>query len=272
MQGKGKGKKEKWRYAVLKELIPFAFYLFTFTLPLYADSLAENQARFGKVTGTVQIVPQGSSRWIDAHIDLPFELGDEIRVGEDSEAELSVARNALWIVQANSDLIVGQTTTQEGHLTLKQGTLIGKVGPAANGAEGSWEFETPMAVCAVRGTEFALLHSEEDGTHLGVFKGSVGMTPAETATQSFQTVMINAHEEGVLEKKKTFKKMTAWTPLLQAQAKRLQKLQKRFQAIADVWSPFTEAYREELRRKYIPRAEHHNVPVRHAPPKSKVRL
>jgi hypothetical protein len=258
----GSSLKRRWIPAFAGMTIPFTVYLFTFTLSLQASPLAENQARFGEVSGTAQVLAQGSKHWSDAHKDLPIEVGDQIHVDDDSEAELSMTKNALWIAQANTDLIVGHTTTQEGRLTLTQGALLGKLEPSSSGTTGPWEFETPLGVCGVRGTEFVLLHTEQAGTHLAVMKGFVELQQAETATQTFPAVVINAHEEGVLLKKKSLKKLTTYSPAIQSCVKRLGQLQKRFHEIADVWSPLTEDYRTTLRHKYIPPVEHYKAPVR----------
>ena len=44
---------------------------------------------------------------------------------------------------------------------------------------------TPAAVASVQGTEFILDCSKKEGTHLGVFEGTVEFQPAETAEADF---------------------------------------------------------------------------------------
>ncbi len=214
-----------------------------------ADTLAENQARFGQVDGTVQLLSQGSLQWVDAHIDLPLESGDEIRVDEDGHAEISIAKNVLLFLDSGSDVIVGHVTTQEGHLTLTQGVLLGKIETA--GVRGSWEFETPLGVCGVRGTEFAIVYSETEGMHLGVLKGQVDLSPAETAEGRQPAVVIAAHQEGVLQKKKPLKTLKTFSPVVQAHVPHVAMLQKRFHEVSHVWVPLTPDYRQVLRRKFV---------------------
>ena len=228
---------------------------------LFADDLAENQARFGRVTGEAQILPQGAADWLDAEPGLPIETGDQIRVGDDGEAELSIAANALWVAQNNSHLIVGHHAGQDGRLTLTQGGLIGKVNPM-NGRTGDWRFETPTAVCAVRGTEFILVYGEDAGTQLGVVKGVVEMRPAESATESLPPVLVYANEEGVLKKRMPLRKLSAFGPELHARLGRMAAVRRRFHEAGQVWSPFTREYRRELRHKRVPPA----VKKRSAPP------
>src|SRR5690348_12155473 len=113
---------------------------------LSADELAEAQARFGQVNGNVQILSSGASDWVDAHVDLPIERGDQIHVGDDGEAELAMSENVLWVLHPNTDVIVEHAVKDEGQLTITQGGLLGKVDASAGPQR--WEFSTPMAVCA----------------------------------------------------------------------------------------------------------------------------
>jgi hypothetical protein len=220
-------------------------------MPAIADPLAVNQARFGNVHGTVKILPQGAADWLEARIDLPIEAGDQIQVDEESDVEMIISDSALWIVEGPAELIVGRTTPQEGHISLRNGTLFGKV-ESSNVQVGNWVFETPAGVCAVRGTEFVITHSTEDGTHLGVFKGVVEIKPAESATEEFPPILIHAREEGVIQRKMPLKKLASFSPTIKERATRLPKLQKRFREAGQVYSPFTEVYRKELRGKVVP--------------------
>jgi hypothetical protein len=222
-----------------------------------ADPIAENQARFGQVNGAVQILPSGAVNWLEARIDLPVDAGDQIQVDEESSVELIISDNAMWIVEGPAELIMGRTSPQEGRISLRYGTLFGKV-ETPNMQVGNWTFETPVGVCAVRGTEFVLTHTPEDGTHLGVFKGVVEMKAAESATENFAPILIHAREEGVLKKNTPVKKLASFSPMMKNRSARLPVLQKRFRAASQVYSPFTTVYRKELRDKYVP-----------APPKPK---
>ena len=155
-----------------------------------------------------------------------------------------MAKNVFLILDSNTQVIVGHTTTQEGRMTLTQGALVGKVEPGT-GSTGPWEFETPLGVCAIRGTEFAILHSEAHGTHLGVFKGEVQLSPAESATEDYPAVVISAHQEGVLEKHKPLKTLAAYSTLMHGQFAQVTRLRKRYPQVAAVWVlPMTPDYRK----------------------------
>jgi hypothetical protein len=241
-------------------LAAFCILNFAFCIAVsWADPLAESQARFARVTGTVRVLAQGQPKWLDAHEDLPLDSGDQIEVGDDGEAELSITKNALWVATANTDLIVEHTTTEEGRLILSRGTLFGKV-EKMNPAAQHWEFETPVAVCAVRGTEFVLDHSQKGGTHLGVFKGAVEMSAAETATQSYSPVVILDRQEAALQKGARVKIGRSWSPWMQMHFQQFQHVAQRFHQIRQTWTPLTASYRLELRRKFIPQAQRRERP------------
>jgi hypothetical protein len=220
----------------------------------HADPIAESQARLGRVTGVVEVLPQGAIDWLQAQTDLPIETGDQIRIEEEGQVELSIAENALWIVQGPALLVIGHTTQSESRLSMREGTIYGKVDPR-QGRMGSWIFETPVSVCAVRGTEFVLTHSEDAGTELGVLKGTVEISPAESATETFKPVMIGPKESGQIQKRMALRKFNQWTPGLQKHTPRLAVLQQRFSEVGQVWSPFTTTYRTELRQKVVPAAK-----------------
>ena len=82
-----------------------ALLILLLAAPLYADTLAENQARFGVITGDVGLLSQGAPEWIEPHEGLPIEPGDHIRTGEDGQAELIMSDKAVWVLEPQTDLV-----------------------------------------------------------------------------------------------------------------------------------------------------------------------
>lgn len=242
--------------ASLLAMTALVFFL-PFTLLYAEDPLTENQARFGELKGTVEVLSQGASKWIEAHKELPLETGDQVRVGDDGEADISVSQHALWALQPNSHIIVGHTESNSGRITLTSGDLLGKVDAPAEIPQ-AWEFETPTAVCAVRGTEFALHYAEAEGTHLGVVKGTMDMRPAETATQTFEPVSVRVNEEGVALRGKPLQRLPHFSPVMEKHLPQFVEVRRRAQRNRHEWSPHTVGFRQELRRKFV-------APVKPAP-------
>src|SRR5262249_19348733 len=97
--------------------------LFLLVLPVCAEELSENQARFGVITGDVGLLSQGASEWIEPHEGLPLEPGDHIRTGEDARVEILPGPNALWVLEPESEMGVEHMEANAGRFNLSSGTL-----------------------------------------------------------------------------------------------------------------------------------------------------
>jgi hypothetical protein len=235
-----------------------AILLLILALPVCAEPLAENQARCGVMTGDVGLLSQGAENWIEPHEGLPLEPGDHVRTGEDGTVELVMSDNALWILQPKSEVIVEHTETNAGHLDLADGRLIGRVDSGRTaGTVQEWEFDTPAAVVAIRGTEFGLSASRQEGTHLGVFEGKVDMQAAETAAGPQPVTEVQTGHESVAQRGRPIQTFTKFSAGMSSLAVRRQTVRSRQKVIQDTWSPFTPSVRKELRRKYV------SVPPKH---------
>lgn len=243
---------------------PWIFALFLFALcllpcGLYADPLAEVQARFGAVTGDVQLLSQGARDWIDAHEGLPIESGDEIQTGDDGVAEIVLSENVLWVMQPDTHIVTEHMETGRGRLSLPVGVLLGKVDSKRIAVPQRWEFNMPTAACAVRGTEFALDVSQPREAHIGVFEGAVEIQAAESATGEQPSVRLEAVQEAVAPQKGAIRKSVRLSARMQTYAQKRRDLESRLLRVQNTWSPYTEPVRIEIRRKYVPPPP----PIRH---------
>jgi hypothetical protein len=193
--------------------------LFNVQFCCHADPLAENQARFGVITGDVGLLTQGALEWIEPHEGLPLEVGDHIRTGEDGRVELIMSDNAVWVLEPESDVIAEHMETNVGRLNLSSGTLMGRLDSArAAGIPQSWEFNTPAFVIAVRGTEFALQASQAAGSRLAVFEGEVELAPAETAEGLQPPFRVTAGQEALLKRGKAVHTSSQFSPAMKIMA------------------------------------------------------
>jgi len=248
---------------------PLHLFLIFLSFPLFAEPLSENQARFGVITGDVGLLAQGASEWIDPHEGLPIEPGDHIRTGVDGKVEIVSSDHALWILQPETEAVVEHTETNAGRVDLSSGSLVGKVdSERAAGTAQLWEFNTPAAVLAVRGTEFAIDVSRREGTRLGVFEGSVDMEPAETAEGLQPPQKIPSGREATARRGQPIQLLTRFssrTTVLSALCPALRRRQKQ---IEDTWSPFTPTVRAELRRRYVTPPSKHSM-IRRSHPRTR---
>ncbi|MFA5976128.1 MAG: FecR family protein [Elusimicrobiota bacterium] len=241
----------------MNKILWMAFF-FLLSPVVYAAGLAENQSRFGKVTGDVGLLSPGAADWIEAHEGLPLEPGDHIRTGEDGEVEIILSENVIGMLRPQTDLTLGHLETNSGQVSLSRGVFLGRVDSTRAAPGQNWGFNTPMAVCAVRGTEFALEMSKEDGTHLGVFNGEVEMSPAEGAGGLPEPVRVAAGHEGIAQRGKPLKVLDRFTPRMQGHRGLLHDLSRRQLRVQQTWSPFTPEYHKDLRRRFV-------APVRKRP-------
>ena len=236
----------------LKVVLPCLLLTAYCSLIAHADPLAENQARIGVITGDVGLLTQGAPEWIEPHEGLPIEPGDRIRTGEDGRIELIMGENVLWTLEPETEVETEHMELNAGRLNLTSGSLLGKVDSArAAGVAQRWDFNTPMAVAAVRGTEFALQFSKGEGSHLGVFEGTVELEPAETAEGLQPPVRVNAGQEAVAARGKPIRMLGKFSPSIQSLSAKRVILERRQNQIQNTWSPFTTTVRAETRKKFV---------------------
>jgi hypothetical protein len=217
-----------------------------------SESLAETQARFGVITGDVGLLTQGAVEWIEPHEGLPLEVGDRIRTGEDGRVELIASENALWVLEPETEVVSEQMGTHAGRLNLSSGTLLGQVDSARTaGTPQRWEFNTPVAVVAVRGTEFAIEVAPRQSTRLGVFEGEVEMQAAETAEGLPAPVRVGSGQEAFLRRGRGSIMLSKFGPRMEHLARWRGGLRQRQARIQRTWSPHTPIVRQELRRKFV---------------------
>jgi len=231
-------------------VLSFGFCALSFRLD--ADPLAESQARFGVVTGDVQLLSQGARDWIEAHEGLPIESGDEIETGDDGVAEMELSENVLWLVEPNTHIVTEHMETDRGRLNLSNGVLLGKVDSKRISIPQQWEFNMPTAVCAVRGTEFALDVAEPREAHVGVFEGAVEIQAAESASGQQPWIRIETGQEGIAPQKTAVRKASRLSARMQTYAQKRRDLESRMHRVQNTWSPYTTTVRNDLRRKFVP--------------------
>jgi len=238
---------------------------------LTAEPLAENQSRFGVITGDVGLLTQGAIDWIEPHEGLPMEPGDHIRTGEDGSVELVMSDNVLWVLEPQTEVVMEHTETNSGRLDLTGGRLSGRVdSKRAAGTAQRWEFNTPAAVAAVRGTEFGIAASRQEGMHLGVFDGVVEVQPAETAEGPQPAQEVPAGREAVIRRGQPIQTFAKFSAAVSALAARRQAVRSRQKVIENTWSPFTPSVRKELRARFVSAPPKRHA-IRHVPRKTRRR-
>jgi hypothetical protein len=217
------------------------------------------------------LLAQGAAAWIEPHEGLPIEPGDHLRTGEDGKVEIISSEHTLWILQPGTEAVVEHTETNAGRVDLSSGSLIGKVDSERTaGTVQRWEFNTPAAVVAVRGAEFAIVASHEEGTRLGVFEGSVDIEPAETAEGRQSPQEVQSGREADARRGRPIQILARFGPRMAVLSALRPTLRRRQKQIEGTWSPFTPTVRTELRRRFVAPPPKH-APVRRPPPRTRRR-
>jgi len=107
--------------------------------------------------GDVSVMKAGTDDWTEAEVEMELEIGDAIKTGDDSGAEITFFDGSTMELEAGTEIEIlsldlacdtGVTT-----ITLEQtiGTTISRVTKLLDPAS-SYEIETPTGVAGVRGT------------------------------------------------------------------------------------------------------------------------
>jgi hypothetical protein len=241
---------------------PTLLFLCLFSVFCHAEELADNQARVGAVEGDVGLLSQGAQHWILPREGLPIDSGDQFRTSDDGRVELVLSEHMLVVMEPETQLAVERSDLNSGRVNLTQGAVLGKLNSAAATTPQQWDFNTPMAVCAVRGTEFALDVSEKNSTQLGVFEGQVVMQPAEGPSGMPPPVTIGEHQEGIIRRGNPVQRLNSFSPQIQKFQTQWHALRFRQRRVLNTWTPFTPATRLEARRRYVAPAPKRNRRVR----------
>jgi len=159
-------------------------------------------ATLDAIRGTVQVSPAGSDAWASAAAGERIQAGDRIRTGPLSAATLVffdgsatdlLAQAEVAIVQMSSSPGGGRTPGVLTHIVLRQtlGQTYSRVQRVPDPAS-CFEIETPSAITAVRGTEFAVAVEASGATHVTVVAGQVEVTAQKT------TVAVLAGQETIV--------------------------------------------------------------------------
>jgi RNA polymerase sigma factor (sigma-70 family) len=138
-----------------------------------------------QVKGAVEILPVGSEAWRLSSVGDRIESGDRIRTGSFSAATLVFFDGSTTDMRANTEATVAQMSSRRGGrgkvIVLHQwlGQTYNRVNRLRDETS-HFRVETPTAVTAVRGTEFAIAIESNGATRVAVVEGVVNVTAEET--------------------------------------------------------------------------------------------
>ncbi len=170
--------------------------LFMATAPAAPQS--SRKCTIKQLVGTVKIRRGASVKWTAARPKMPLKETDAIRTFVESEAELETTEGSTIKVGENSTLelktLKGKGSEQNTSLKIMNGAIVANVKKLVTTGS-SFEFETPTATAAIRGTVVGLEVNREQ-TRVKVYEGRVLVTPQG----SKNSVELTPNQMGVVKK------------------------------------------------------------------------
>jgi tetratricopeptide (TPR) repeat protein len=125
-------------------------------------------AKVASVQGKVESLRVGETEWEQAALDETFCPGDQIRVLENSRADLLLSNEGVMRL-AESTSITLESATDDKSTVLD---MVKGAGHFFSTKPNSLEVQTPFIIAGVRGTEF-LINVGDNKTSLSIFAGAV---------------------------------------------------------------------------------------------------
>src|SRR5262249_29614757 len=129
-----------------------------------------------------QVMEDGAKIWDKAEEGQVLDAGDEIKVGDGSEASLTLQNDTTVHLAAGTDLKVQQIQANEtqgflSRLALLAGNVLADVKKHLEESHSTFEIESNGVVCGVRGTAFEVSANGADAqvfTHEGLVEVGAG--------------------------------------------------------------------------------------------------
>jgi len=196
---------------MLKKMLVIALTVFLLALsayrPVNAQQSGEDDGGAGfisEIQGIVETKLQGKEEWVPAEQGQVIKQGDSVRTAKDAAAELSYESGGVTSLEGDSELSVKSVKSDydnddyETALDLVMGRILvnaGKVGSETL----SFKVNTPVAVAAVRGTEFVVDVTGKEDAAIAAFSGSVQVTKIGSS----DSVFIKKNKKISIQKKTT---------------------------------------------------------------------
>ena len=150
--------------------------------------------KISSVSGTVQVLKNGSTNPVNATNGMELAVGDTITTGSNGSATLTFFDGSVMEIKANSEILANELTTLSTGSTvvsLKEqvGNTINRIGKLVDSSS-KYEVDTPAAVAVVRGTVFDLLVLQNGTTTVKAEQDSVSFSASGvtvTVNQGFQS-------------------------------------------------------------------------------------
>jgi hypothetical protein len=178
-------------------------------------SASSRKCTIRHIVGSVKIRRGKSVKWSAARLKMPLKEKDAIRTFMESEAELMTSEGTVIKVGENTTLemsmLKGNEKEQTTSVKIMSGAVLANVKKLIT-TKSTFEFETPTATAAIRGTVVGL-EVNKTRTRIKVYEGRVVVTPRG----SKNSVELQQNQMGTVKKgveKVAVEKFSETTPVL----------------------------------------------------------
>jgi hypothetical protein len=149
------------------------------TMAITSSAAAPRKCTVKQLVGTVKVRRGESTTWSDARPKMPLKQSDAIRTFVESEVELETSEGSTIKIGENSTVelktLQGTAADQSTAVKILNGAVLANVKKLVSTGS-TFEFETPTATAAIRGTIVGLEVNKEQ-TRVKVYEGRVLVTP-----------------------------------------------------------------------------------------------
>ncbi|MBI4656055.1 MAG: FecR domain-containing protein [Elusimicrobia bacterium] len=146
-------------------------------LPQVSEAMPTTNLCIYKLKGTVEVQSAGRQDWIKTSKPSTLNEGDIVRTGKKSFCEILMKDGTYARIDENSTLKIDSAKISSEERNFSFNALFGKLMFMVSKFKtnnSKFQVRTPAAVCAVRGTEFAIIVSS-DAVNAGVFEGKLAV-------------------------------------------------------------------------------------------------
>ena len=163
----------------------------------YGQSQSQSwDARLKVVSGTVMVKTINGDEWSKITGEMPLDPNDVVKTSGDGLAEIYLDDKGAIYLGRNTELEITDLELEDTIFSINFGSLVAKVKHFLN-EKNKLQVRTPSAVCAIRGTEFAVEYSKMGKeSSVAVFdEGRVAVTEADGSGDKTQEYLLEKNTE-----------------------------------------------------------------------------
>jgi len=211
--------------------------------------------RVNSVYGKAYVKSDAAEHWSKIEKDLPLEFDDTIRTDPGANVVLSLDNKGIIRIEGNSEVELSSIEKGDSVINILKGSLVAKINHFLDKTF-MFKVKTPTAVCAIRGTEFAVEYSSfNDETGVAVFdEGKVGVTPSHSNIEKHgDDEMIVGENTEIYLGPKIRKMKKAKLSRMAFHKSKLLKVRKSIKDLRKKWKPLSQRGKGNLRQKLLKR-------------------